>query len=289
MLSPHLDDALFSASEVIRSTTTEVWTVFAGEPQPALTTAWDRTCGFPDSHALMIERLDEDKRAFADTQADIRHLPYLDGAYTTPERRAADLEDLRRELSAWIEQHSGDQPIVVLPAGAGVPVADPLGDRMAHVTHRIASTPGILAPLVQPLRGLKHRLYQHRRRSAQGQGLAVNEDHRAVRDTALALLRRDPRVTVVLMEDLPYLWWHPADDAVKEAAAKNGLNATKRRLIVDRRWKNEHISEYTSQLHTMDVDQNRLAKTETLPENEYYWILNRETNPPLTVPESLQD
>ena len=56
-----------------------------------------------------------------------------------------------------------------------------------------------------------HADYRRRRAAAQRKGLAVNNDHLAVRDTALDVLHHHPGTTPVLFEDLPYLWAEPAD------------------------------------------------------------------------------
>lgn len=128
VLSPHLDDALFSCSELIRRTRPDVWTVFAGDPDPAVTTRWDRSCGFPDSHALMTQRRGEDLAAFSGTGAQLRQLDMLDGAYTTPSRRAENLARLADEVRSWIAAHQDGTSVIVLPACAGVSVSPGVAD-----------------------------------------------------------------------------------------------------------------------------------------------------------------
>jgi glycosyltransferase involved in cell wall biosynthesis len=273
VLSPHLDDALFSASEIIRRGNVEVWTVFAGEPEPPRTTPWDSAGGFADSHAQMVTRWREDQAAFSGTSASIRHLPCLDGAYTTPERRAADLELLRREVPRWVADHADQRPVVVLPAGAGVPVPGSLADHAVKLASAPASLPAAAAPVVQQLKDLKHRAYLRRRRKAQRMGLAVNGDHLAVRDGMLAVLAADDRVTLVLAEDLPYLWWQPADAQVDAVAARSKLMAVPGSFEVDRQWKHDRISHYASQLDVMDAEHRRLSTPDTLPASERYWVL----------------
>lgn len=273
MLSPHLDDALFSASEIIRRGQVEVWTVFAGEPEPPRTTAWDTAGGFVDSRAHMSARWREDQTAFAGTSASIRHLPCLDGAYTTPENRAADLELLCRELVNWVDTHAGEKPVVVLPACAGVPVPASGIDSAMKIVGTPTSLPAAIAPWVRQLQAMKHRAYLRRRRKAQRLGLAINGDHLAVRDTVLRALADDGRVTLVLVEDLPYLWWHPADAQVDAVAARWRRTAAPGSFEVDRRWKHDRISNYASQLDIMDAEQRRLSSPDTLPELERYWVL----------------
>lgn len=274
ILSPHLDDALFSAAELIRLGNPTVWTVFAGEPDDPVTTDWDRSCGFADSHEALMVRRQEDSDAFAQTAARIRHLPCLDGAYTTPERRAQDVELLVRDVASWVEEHFAEGPVVVLPAGAGVPVSSGVLREPGTTQRALAerASRSVLAPLVDVARQWKHRRYRRRRSNAGERGLAINEDHRAVRDAVGDALANDDRVTLVLMEDLPYLWWHPGDDAAVEAAARWGRPASLTVLMVDRVWKQERIHHYRSQLDVMDAAERRLERATTLPVWERLWL-----------------
>ncbi|WP_294979910.1 glycosyltransferase family 2 protein [uncultured Microbacterium sp.] len=284
ILSPHLDDALFSAAELIRRGTPEVWTVFAGEPTPPITTDWDRSCGFSDSRQALEVRCKEDTEAFAGSAARVRRLDHLDGAYTTPERRRRDLTSLIAEVTSWVSAHAGSDPVVVLPACAGVPVAratETNDGRRTELARRAERSP--LAPLLAPLRTLKHRLYLRRRRHAQALGLAVNDDHVAVRDAVGDALAGVPEVTLALMEDLPYLWWYPADEAVAAVAARWRRAVVPLSNPVDRAWKHERIRQYSSQLEVMDRVERRLARADTLPRRERLWVLpphgiNPETN-----------
>jgi hypothetical protein len=205
-----------------------VWTVFAGDPRPVVTTAWDESCGFPDSHTLVTQRRREDLGAFDGTDAQVRHLDMLDGVYTTPDRRAEDLARLGAEVRDWVAAHRGQTPVVVLPACAGVSVSPGAADRLlgrvapllsalrargagkdaaggredgaAHSEGpanraatvsddgRTSSGAPLLGHASTMLKHLKHRLYQRRRARAQQIGLAVNGDHVAVRDAVLATL-----------------------------------------------------------------------------------------------------
>ncbi|MBS1905447.1 MAG: glycosyltransferase family 2 protein [Actinobacteria bacterium] len=274
ILSPHLDDALFSAAELIRRGTPEVWTVFAGAPNPPITTDWDRSCGFSDSQQALEVRREEDAAAFEGAAARVRRLDHLDGAYTTPERRRRDLTTLIAEVTSWVSAHADSDPIVVLPACAGVPVARPTernDGRRTELARRAERSP--LAPLLAPLRNVKHQHYLRRRRHAQALGLAVNDDHVAVRDAVGEALTGVPGVTLALMEDLPYLWWHPADAAVADIATRWGREIVPLSAVTDRTWKYERIRHYTSQLEVMDREKGRLTQAETLPHRERLWLL----------------
>lgn len=128
VISPHLDDALLSAHEIVRRTRAEVWTVLAGDPARPISTAWDNRCGFSDSRAAMMERRAEDKAACAEVGATWRHLDGLDVSYSTPSRQARDLHQLQRRLLELTQREKGPLT-VVLPACAGVDIAPPLHER----------------------------------------------------------------------------------------------------------------------------------------------------------------
>ncbi|MFT8396063.1 hypothetical protein [Propionibacterium sp.] len=275
VLSPHLDDALFSASEVIRrGKNVEVWTVYAGEPDPPVTTTWDKNAGFADSRAQMAARTKEDILAYASTGVAIRRMPYLEDAYTSPGRRAADLEEFRREFRSWVQAHTSDQPVVIVPAGAGIPV----NRTLLHVMFRLgwnqlSSAIKLSSSVHRVLHDLEHTAFHRWHSLAIVNGPHVHDDHTSVRDVALESLDPDERVMLVLVEELPYLWWHPADDAVAAVAARWKRTALLGGLGVDRSWKYGRIRSYSSQLPLMDPDFNRLSSPETLPEVERYWVL----------------
>lgn len=314
VLAPHLDDALFSCSELIRRTRPEVWTVFAGDPDPAVTTSWDRSCGFPDSHALVTQRRGEDLAAFNGTGAQVRQLDMLDGAYTTPSRRVDDLARLADEVRSWIAAHQDRTSVIVLPACAGVSVSPGVVDRLiaglgplrgalrgrrageATAEGKVTAVFGIRDPAdagvgegrnsarpprlrrtATALKHLKHRLYQRRRARAQSVGLAVNDDHLAVRDTVLDALREAPteggQVRVLLAEDLPYLWSQTGDDEVRRLSEQIGARTIALEYHVDRVWKHARIAHYTSQVEVMDPARHRLNSPKTIPPVERCWEL----------------
>ncbi|MGD8215855.1 hypothetical protein [Aestuariimicrobium sp. Y1814] len=292
-LSPHLDDVIFSACAPVLARPLEVWTVFAGEPTIPVTTAWDDSCGFRDSADALATRRGEDRAAFAGSQATVRHLAYLDGPYTDPARRTADLVGLRTELGRWLDEHPGGT--VLAPACAGVQVRPAVWDRFRRHHEAPADSsrptqeganpqPGsastepaspvsrTLAAAKDVLRGCLHRDYQRRRAAAQRKGLAVNNDHVAVRDAVLEVAGSRPGVGVVLYEDLPYLWAQPADSEVARLT-RMGLTPVEFFLPVDVAEKFRLIQAYASQVQVMDPQQHRLSRPGFLPERERYWQL----------------
>ncbi|GAB2537859.1 hypothetical protein [Brachybacterium huguangmaarense] len=118
LLSPHADDAVFSAAALLERGSTEVWTVFAGVPEPDVATDWDRACGFDSGAALMRARREEDALALAGVP--LRPLDLLERAYARPAERAADLRTLAGLLGTWAEAHPDG--MLALPVGAGVSI-----------------------------------------------------------------------------------------------------------------------------------------------------------------------
>lgn len=141
VLSPHMDDAMLSASSVVLDHPCEVWTVFTGAPRPPQTTSWDLSCGFADSDATVAARKDEDARAFAATPARTRHLDALEGAYATREQHRAALPGIEADIDAWMTAHPDG--VVIAPACAGLhmppPVWQPALDAARRVKNAIAA------------------------------------------------------------------------------------------------------------------------------------------------------
>lgn len=87
VLSPHLDDAVFSVGAWIANYTRAggeviVVTVFAGDPlSPTPAGEWDRLCGFSTAGAASRARREEDGRACALVGAAPRWLDFLDEQY----------------------------------------------------------------------------------------------------------------------------------------------------------------------------------------------------------------
>lgn len=300
VLSPHLDDALLSASTFVLGPPCDVWTVFAGRPNPPRTTDWDVACGFPDSDATMTARLAEDIAAFAGTPARVRQLDAWDGAYVERDVRARQLGEVRAQIEEWLDTQARDA-VLLAPAGAGVEVPDApwaglqrrLGRRRLRVAAPVGSngngeehpplepttarTVGRL-PLALARRAL-HAEYTLRRRRATGGGrLAPNPDHLALRDLALAIAAERPDTQVVLYEELPYLWHGSADDAVAELCDSRDLVATPWSEQVDTDAKFARLRAYTSQMPVMDTA-GRLLAARHLPTRERYWLLTPSSRP----------
>lgn len=145
LLSPHLDDALFSAHTLIAAIGPEVWTVFAGAPEGPGVTDWDRGCGFDDSRELMAVRRQEDRDAFADLpEVELRHLDLLERAYTDARRRRDDEHELRARIDQWLTEHPGERRVLLVPVGAGTRMAPGPIDRIRGLRARLS--PGAAEP-----------------------------------------------------------------------------------------------------------------------------------------------
>jgi LmbE family N-acetylglucosaminyl deacetylase len=82
-ISPHLDDAVFSAGAWLSwHTNVHILTVFAGVPDEDFPlTGWDRECGFSSGRQAVRYRQQEDAHACAVIGATWQHLPLVDGQY----------------------------------------------------------------------------------------------------------------------------------------------------------------------------------------------------------------
>src|SRR3954464_5598508 len=112
VISPHLDDAVFGAGELIAAHPgAVVITAFAGVPPGDALTGWDRDCGFSGSRQAMFSRRREDAEALALLGATPCWLPFCDAQYApSPEQSA-----VRAALARELERHAPD--LVAFPLG----------------------------------------------------------------------------------------------------------------------------------------------------------------------------
>ncbi|MCS6711634.1 glycosyltransferase [Brachybacterium sp. EF45031] len=145
VLSPHLDDALFSAHTVLRDSvrtarTVQAWTVFAGAPEDPTPTEWDRRCGYDNAQSLIRDRRAEDLAAFANLpEVEVRHLDMLERAYSDPERRERDMTELLRLIDAWRAEIGPKGGVILLPVGAGTRMAPGVADLARATLDRVRS------------------------------------------------------------------------------------------------------------------------------------------------------
>lgn len=90
ILSPHIDDAVFSCWHLLTQPRATVVTIFSGIPKEGTKTLWDRVCGEPNSVAMMHKRLKENSDILSGLEVHSINLDYLDrqykpGDYSQPE------------------------------------------------------------------------------------------------------------------------------------------------------------------------------------------------------------
>lgn len=81
VLSPHLDDAVFSCWHALSQPNTQVITVFAGKPTKDSTTLWNRLCGEASAFKMTELRLQENKAVLDGLGITFHNLSYLDRQY----------------------------------------------------------------------------------------------------------------------------------------------------------------------------------------------------------------
>ncbi len=80
VVSPHLDDAVFSSWHAIGKDTT-LLTVFAGKPPEGTLAWWDRLCGATDSRLMIEDRIKENEKAAGKIAGKTLYLEFLDAQY----------------------------------------------------------------------------------------------------------------------------------------------------------------------------------------------------------------
>ena len=88
IVSPHLDDAVLSAGNLLAALShVTVLTIFAGSPPVSSTlTTWDRDCGFAVGEDVIGSRREEDRHALSMFDASPLWLDFLEEQYATDVR-----------------------------------------------------------------------------------------------------------------------------------------------------------------------------------------------------------
>lgn len=122
IISPHLDDAVFSLGGLLTTYAQEsvAITVFAGTPTKPVSRRWDRTCGFADSTEAMEARRQEDIVALTSLgiQPDnIVHWEYFDKQYRSDNKENLSLlaKEIREKIEAVLDEHKGKELHVYVP------------------------------------------------------------------------------------------------------------------------------------------------------------------------------
>jgi hypothetical protein len=85
VFSPHYDDAVLSLGGMLSvdPANTTIITVFAGKPLYPVTTAYDESCNFRDSHHALMVRSEENRRSLEHLGVSFRDLRYIDFQYAS--------------------------------------------------------------------------------------------------------------------------------------------------------------------------------------------------------------
>ena len=139
IFSPHLDDAVFGVWHILDGQDeVEIYTVFAGVPQPGFVTPLDRSHGAVDSAAWMRRRRAEDRNALNLAHRRPAHLDLLDaqymlyqdphirevmerwtGSFVEAARHHVDMSARVAEVTRAVAPMLTQGPIVYAPVGIG--------------------------------------------------------------------------------------------------------------------------------------------------------------------------
>ena len=111
IISPHLDDAVFSLGGLIAKEPqiTKVVTIFSGAPSKPLIRIWDICCGFKNSKEALIKRIDENILALCSlgiNKQQIINLQYVDNQYRSSFLgliKDSTLEEIEKSILVEIE------------------------------------------------------------------------------------------------------------------------------------------------------------------------------------------
>lgn len=187
VISPHLDDAVFSCGgliKLVRDVT--VFTVFSGDPplgQPML--EWDRQCGFEPGTNVMDRRRDEDAQALRMLGA----IP-LWGAELQEGYRTEPLDDQRLTTLIFETVVHVDPTHVLIPLG------------LVHHDHKAVSTAAIAAlrpsPLAQVILYADKPYAQRHPGAARSRRAALISEGVELRPTAVPRCSRRPNRAAIL-------------------------------------------------------------------------------------------
>lgn len=116
VLSPHLDDAIFSVCGYLLETKhrTKIVTVCAGIPDNNDLSSWDKRCGFTSGQLAAISRREEDFLACSKVGADYEHLNFTDFPYSNIKNNSSISNEITKRLpniqEIWIPLGIGMHP-----------------------------------------------------------------------------------------------------------------------------------------------------------------------------------
>jgi LmbE family N-acetylglucosaminyl deacetylase len=126
ILSPHLDDAVFSCWHLLESPrAVRVLNLFAAPPPPGTQLPrWDRITGARDPVTRVLKRIEEDRAALALAGREPTNLPFVEAQYR-------EQHPTLDEVLPAIREHITGRPEIFAPAG--------IGNHSAHLLVREAA------------------------------------------------------------------------------------------------------------------------------------------------------
>lgn len=216
VISPHLDDAVFSIGACIadgarRGAQVEVATLFAGTPHGLLSDVardFHRRCALPCDGSAMTTRRNEDAAAVSVLGARYRHGDFLDAVFRT------------RSDGSWLCQHERGM------FDRSSPMEDGLFSRLVNYIDWLCLTrdPDTIATCV---------------------GIGSHVDHRLTREAVLTVVRRRD-LRLWFWEDLPYAL-DPAERWPHEVATAKACES--RVDSWQQKW--DAVARYSSQLRML--------------------------------------
>jgi LmbE family N-acetylglucosaminyl deacetylase len=188
IISPHLDDAAFSAVAAFQATcfTHRRVVSVVTEPGPGVGSKWARSAGFDGPEAEFRARQDEDRRALGSLGVTARHLGVTTGG--TPEHIDAALQAFL-EAEAFAIGHT----LYLLPGGAG---GEHLRGGPGRILNRLLRRPA---------------------------GAAAHPEHIAVRNALTRRLGAIPGACFGFYGEQPYVWNDSAPRLREELERLSGL------------------------------------------------------------------
>ena len=252
VLSPHLDDAVFSAWHVLaRGANVLVATVFAGVPGRGFVTSLDRAHGAVESAAWMERRRLEDREALGITGCRVVHLSLMDVQY-----RSRDIP----KLYGVVERNPANFLSVL--------AAEP----------RLRTSPRAVLTEVGPWLGRTTTVYAP-------VGIGGHPDHRDVGRAALALVDRVQEVR--FYADSPYYLARgmpavvtgspkgAADRVVNDgvAALRDGVLRAHHVELTDDEWRDKQrgMVAYATEFAAVDADFGGLPSDGESLRHEVWW------------------
>lgn len=236
VVSPHLDDAVLSAFALLQpERNAQVVTIFTGAPTGTVT-SWDRERGFTSAADHMAARHTEEREVMASLG-----IVHIELGFAPVEYRDGAEPDHTAIVTAVLDNIPAGS-MVALPVGAGGRFS--LGQRIAH------------------------RLVPSRKPAG---GTTPHVDHVFATDVLLPVLLAR-RQSVLLYEDVPYLWAGPGDQRAADLASLNRADVTLFAQAIDREHKAAAINRYRSQASAVVLrPPDQIASA--LPPTERFWLL----------------